>query len=277
MTKPEINALVILTTLGGIWMASSGPGPAGLVLATLLGTALASASAAVLNGYVDRDIDALMSRTSRRPLPTGRIRPDHALLFGIGLGVLSFVLLAWRVNLLSAVLALGAILFYVGVYTAWLKRSTPLCTVIGGVPGAVPPVIGWAAVTGDVGIVAVVLFAILFLWQPPHFWALTLYRKADYARAGIPIASVAWGETRTKRQILIYTSTLILATLLLYPLRAAGLLYLVSAAVLGLIFLGLSIAVLRKTESGLPARRLFAYSIPYMGLLFLAMILDSNP
>ncbi|HLC27802.1 MAG TPA: UbiA family prenyltransferase, partial [bacterium] len=142
MTKPDINLLVILTTLGGIWMASSAPRPAGLVLATLLGTALASASAAVLNGYIDRDIDALMSRTRLRPLPTGRISPHHALLFGICLGVISFVLLVWQVNLLSAVLALGAILFYVGIYTAWLKRSTPLCTVIGGIPGAIPPVIG---------------------------------------------------------------------------------------------------------------------------------------
>ena len=276
MTKPDINLLVILTTLGGIWMASSAPRPAGLVLATLLGTALASASAAVLNGYIDRDIDALMSRTRLRPLPTGRISPHHALLFGICLGVISFVLLVWQVNLLSAVLALGAILFYVGIYTAWLKRSTPMCTVIGGIPGAIPPVIGWAAVTGHVGLGALVLFAILFLWQPPHFWALTLYRKSDYARAGVPIASVAWGEAKTKRQILLYAFIMVAATLLLYPLKAAGIFYLASALILGLGFLGLSLAVSRTEKCDLLARRLFLYSVPYMGLLFLAMILDSS-
>lgn len=278
MTKPDINLLVILTTLGGMWIAGSGPRAWGLVVATLLGTALASASAAVLNGYVDRDVDALMSRTDHRPLPAGRVGPRRALSFGVALGAASFVLLAWKVNLLSAALALGAILFYVGIYTAWLKRSTPLCTVIGGIPGAIPPVIGWAAVTGHVSLVAVVLFAILFLWQPPHFWALTLYRKGDYARAGIPIASVAWGEERTKRQILLYTTTLVAASLLLfYPLGAAGLFYFVTASVLGAAFLGLAVAVARKEECGQLARRLFHYSIPYMGLLFLAIILDGHP
>src|SRR5690606_10419178 len=198
LTKPRIMALILTTGFMTILLAADGLPPFPLLLAAVLGTALASASANTLNMYFDRDIDAIMTRTRSRPLPAGRVEPAHAFVFGVVLGIASFVLLSTAVNLLSAVLAVAGILFYVLVYTLGLKRRTPQNIVIGGAAGAVPPLIGWAAVTGTVEWPAILLFAIIFLWTPPHFWALALLKNEDYVRAGVPMMPVVRGEEETR-------------------------------------------------------------------------------
>ncbi len=214
-----------------------------------------------------------MSRTRRRSLPAGRVPPGHALIFGIALAVFSFADLALLVNLLSAVLAFSGILFYIFVYTLWLKRSSTQNIVIGGAAGAIPPLVGWAAVTNSVGLPAIWLFAIIFYWTPPHFWALALLIKNDYARAKIPMLPVILGDKETKRQILLYTLLLIAVTLVLFSTRTMGLLYLVSALSLGAGFLYLAIRVLRD-ETKHWARTLFWYSNCYLALLFAVMVID---
>ena len=273
LMKPHVTVLLLGVTLASMAIAQGGFPPWQLVLATLFGGACAAGSANAMNCYFDRDIDELMSRTRRRSLPAGRIPPRHALIFGIALAVISFADLALFVNLLSALLAFAGILFYIFVYTLWLKRNSTQNIVIGGAAGAIPPLVGWAAVTHSVGLPAIWLFAIIFYWTPPHFWALALLIKNDYARAHIPMMPVVLGEKETKRQIVLYTLLLIAVTLVLFTTRAMGYLYLAAAISLGAGFLYLAIRVLRD-ETKRWARTLFWYSNCYLALLFALMVID---
>src|SRR5438552_606147 len=273
LAKPRIIPLLLITALGGMMMAERGWPSTGLVLLTLLGGALAAAGAGAINCWIDRDLDREMLRTRRRPLPDGRIAPSHALIFGIGLGLGAFLLLAFTVDVLAATLALSGLLFYVFVYTLWLKRWTVQNIVIGGAAGAVPPMVGWAAVTHRLDLTAVYLFAIIFLWTPPHFWALALRLKGDYARAQVPMLPVVRGEAVARRQILLYTLALVAVTIAVVVTGALGLLYLAGAAVLGGVFIALAVVNLR-TRRQRWSRLLFDYSIAYLGLLFAVMVAD---
>ncbi len=273
LMKPHVTVLLLGVTLAAMAMAQRGFPPWQLVIATLFGGACAAGSANSINCYFDRDIDEIMSRTRRRSLPSGRVPPGHALIFGIALAVLSFADLALFVNLLAALLAFAGIIFYIFVYTLWLKRTSTQNIVIGGAAGAIPPLVGWAAVTHSVGLPAIWLFAIIFYWTPPHFWALALLIKNDYARAHIPMMPVVLGEKETKRQILLYTLLLIAVTLVLFSTRTMGYLYLASALALGAGFLYLAIRVFRD-ETKRWARTLFWYSNCYLALLFALMVVD---
>jgi protoheme IX farnesyltransferase len=273
LMKPHVTVLLLGVTLATMAIAAGGFPPLGLVVVTLFGGACAAASANAINCYFDRDIDQLMSRTRRRSIPAGRVPPRNALILGIALAVVSFADLALFANLLSAILAFSGIIFYVFVYTLWLKRSSAQNIVIGGAAGAVPPLVGWAAVTHSVGLPAIWLFAIIFYWTPPHFWALALLIKNDYARAHIPMMPVVLGEKETKRQIILYTLLLIAVTMILFTTRVMGYLYLVSALALGGGFLYLAIRVLRD-ETKRWARTLFWYSNCYLALLFALMVID---
>lgn len=273
LTKPRIIGLLLLTALGALLLPGHGWPAAHLVVFTLLGGALAAASANSINCWFDRDIDHEMRRTRDRPLPAGRIAPNDALVFGLILGVLAVGMLLAFVNALAAALAGGAILFYVLVYTVWLKRSTPQNIVIGGAAGAVPPLVAWAAVTHSLNLTALYLFAIIFFWTPPHFWALALLARADYARAGVPMLPVVAGEVATRRLIVLYSLVLVVVTLLLFVTRALGTLYLLAALALGGTFLVLAVQTWR--DHGLRwARRLFTFSIAYLAVLFAAMVAD---
>jgi heme o synthase len=273
LTKPRIMVLLLITAAGGLAVGAGGLPPAGLTIATLGGLALACGGASALNHVLDRDIDTHMKRTAGRPVASGRIPPERALEFGLALSALSYVVLTSFVNVLAAVLALVGNLFYVVVYTRWLKRSTPQNIVIGGAAGAVPPLVGYAAATGDLTLVALALFLIVFLWTPPHFWALALLIKRDYAAAGIPMLPVVRGERETARSITLYSFVLVGVTLLPVLGRTLGPLYLASAAVLGVTFIGLALALQRQTTPA-RARRLFSYSLAYLALLFVAMAVD---
>jgi len=273
LAKPRIIPLLLITALGGMMMAERGWPSTGLVVLTLLGGALAAAGAGAINCWIDRDLDREMLRTRRRPLPDGRIAPSRALLFGIILGLAAFLLLAFWVNVLAATLAISGLLFYVFVYTLWLKRSTVQNIVIGGAAGAVPPVVGWAAVTHRVDLTALYLFAVIFLWTPPHFWALALRLRADYARAQVPMLPVVRGETAARRQIVVYTLILVAVTLAVVVTGALGLFYLAGAAVLGGAFIALALVNLRARRLRW-SRLLFDYSIAYLGLLFALMVAD---
>ena len=273
LAKPRIIPLLLITALGGMMMAERGWPSTGLVVLTLLGGTLAAAGAGAINCWIDRDLDGAMLRTRRRPLPDGRIAPRHALLFGIALGVAAFVLLAFWVNVLAATLAISGLLFYVFVYTLWLKRWTVQNIVIGGAAGAVPPVVGWAAVTHRIDLTAIYLFAVIFLWTPPHFWALALRLKGDYARAQVPMLPVVRGEAVARRQILLYTLALVAVTIAVVVTGALGLLYLAGAAVLGGVFIALAVVNLRNRRQRW-SRLLFDYSIAYLGLLFAVMVAD---
>lgn len=274
LTKPRITLLVLVTAFTGMWLAHGGMPPAALSLFTLLGTGLAAASSGVLNNYVDRQVDKCMQRTQDRALPTGRVLPHQALGWGLFLGLVSFALLYATVNPLTAWLAVGTIAFYVLVYTGWLKRRSPLCTSIGGIAGALPPVIGWAAVTGSVGWPAWVLFGVMFLWQPPHFWALALTRTDEYRRAKLPVLPVVRGERTTKRQMLLYTVALLPATAAMYGLNLVGPLFLAVGTVLGVLYLVTTINFARKPVTPESARQLFGFSILYLFLLFVMMFVD---
>ena len=273
LAKPRIIPLLLITALGGMMMAERGWPSTGLVVLTLLGGALAAAGAGAINCWIDRDIDSEMLRTRRRPLPDGRIAPGNALLFGIVLGLLAFVLLAFWVNALAATLAISGLLFYVFVYTLWLKRSTVQNIVIGGAAGAIPPVVGWAAVTHRVDLTAVYLFAVIFLWTPPHFWALALRLRGDYARAKVPMLPVVRGEAAARRQIVVYTLVLVAVTLTIVLTGVLGPVYLVGAALLGAAFIALAVANLLARRQRW-SRILFDYSIAYLGLLFAVMVAD---
>jgi protoheme IX farnesyltransferase len=274
LTKPRIIELLLVTTVPTMFIAARGVPPPWLMAATLVGGALSAASANVLNCYLDRDIDALMRRTARRPLPAHRVEPADALRFGLVLGVAGFVWLWAFVNLLSAVLATSAILFYVFVYTIGLKRRSTQNIVIGGAAGAVPVLVGWSAVTGRVDLPALVLFAIIFYWTPPHFWALSLRFKDDYAAAGVPMLPVVRGARETSTQILYYTVLLVAVTLLLYPAGRMGAVYLAAAVALGGAFIWRALE-LRRNLDGRRAIRLFSFSNTYLALLFAAMALDA--
>ncbi len=273
LTKPRIILLLLITTVPAMVLAQDGWPSPWLILATLLGGSLAAAGANAINCYIDRDIDEVMRRTRRRPLPQHQVSPTGALWFGIALGALSFAWLAAMVNLLSAVLAVSALLFYVFVYTLWMKRSTPQNIVIGGAAGAVPVLVGWSAVTGRVGLPAIVLFLIIFYWTPPHFWALSMRYESDYRAAGVPMLPVVRGIPETTRQILLYSFILFAVTLLLYPVARLGPLYLSAALVLGGIFL-FEAFVLRRERTVGRALHLFHYSNTYLALLFAAIAVD---
>ncbi|MBC7882184.1 MAG: protoheme IX farnesyltransferase [Anaerolineae bacterium] len=275
LTKPRIQVLLLITTAGAMWIASHGQINPFLLLVTLLGGTLAASSANVFNCLIDRDIDLLMERTRRRPLPAGRIKPYQAALFATVLGVSAFVVLAVFANLLSALLAILGIGCYVVIYTLWLKRSTTQNIVIGGAAGAIPPLVGWAAVTGDLSLSALVLFGIIFVWTPPHFWALAMMIREDYRKAGVPMLPVIVGDEATTKQIFWYTVALIPVTLSLYPLGTMGLIYLIAASGLGIWFLIGAVRLLKNPTDKKEARSLFKLSIWYLMLLFVAMGVDS--
>jgi len=273
LTKPRIIELLLVTTVPTMVVAARGVPSGWLVLATLVGGALAAGGANAVNMYVDRDIDRLMERTQHRPLVTGAVSPQAALAFAVVLELLAFAELWALVNLLSAVLAVSATLFYVFVYSLWLKRTSTQNIVIGGAAGAVPVLVGWAAVRDSLGLAPLVLFAIIFVWTPPHFWALAIRYRDDYRRADVPMMPTVVGFTRTARQIVLYTLLLWAASLVFYPVARMGDLYLVVAAVLGAIFLWQAVQLLRDRTPE-RAMRLFGYSISYLTLLFAAMAVD---
>jgi protoheme IX farnesyltransferase len=273
LTKPRVMSLLLLTTLAAMMIAYGGMPPLPLVFWTLLGGALASGGASAINCYFDRDIDLLMDRTTTRAIPSGRIKPVDALIFGVVLGVLSFVILTSFANLLAACLALAALIFYVLVYTRWLKRSTPNNIVIGGAAGAVPPLVGYAAVAGHLDLLAVYLFAIIFFWTPPHFWALALLMQSQYRRAGVPMLPVVLGETETRRQIVLYSLLVVALTFIIFSVQLLGLVYLVGAAILGALLIYYSYRLWRD-ETLDSARRMFKFSMLYLTLLFTAMVID---
>jgi protoheme IX farnesyltransferase len=278
LTKPRIIVLLLITTAGSMWIAAEGQVDPFLLVITLLGGTLASASANAINCLYDRDIDYDMERTRHRPLPSGRIQPRDALIFAITLALLSFTLLTVFANLLSACLAMSGIVTYVLVYTHWLKRHSTQNIVIGGAAGAIPPLVGWAAVTNELSWAAWVFFAIVFLWTPPHFWALAMMIRQDYAKVGVPMLPVVSGQVTTAKQIWIYTLLMLPATLLLvYPLHVMGLFYTIAALVLGGIFLMKAWSLLENPMDQSAARSLFKYSIFYMMLLSAGMGVDSLP
>jgi protoheme IX farnesyltransferase len=272
LTKPRIMTLLLLTGAAGMFVGAQGAPPLDLFVTTMTGLALACGGASALNHVIDRDIDALMgSRTQQRPVASGRLSPEQALEFGLLLSALSFALLASAVNLLTAVLALVGNLFYVLVYTRWLKRTTPQNIVIGGAAGAVPPLVGYAAATGSLALPALWLFLIVFLWTPPHFWALALMIKNAYAAAGIPMLPVVRGDGETARQIVLYSLALVTFTVVVGIWL--GPVYTAAAVVLGAIFVALAV-LLRRDLSRARAQVLFHYSLAYLALLFVAAAVD---
>jgi protoheme IX farnesyltransferase len=271
LTKPRVQLLLLLTTVATMLIAGSPSFE--LIVLTLIGGALSAGGAGAINHWYDRDIDSRMARTANRPIPSGRVSPRAALTFGIALGVLSFVELAVAVNLTAAFLALSGFLGYVFVYTLWLKRATPQNIVIGGAAGAVPPLVGWAATTGSIAPAALYLFAIVFYWTPPHFWALSLLMKDEYAKAGIPMLPVVRGEAETRRQITLYSVLLVAVTLLPFAGRLFDGIYAAAAGVLGAIFLAFALR-LQRDPSRRTALRLYLYSLLYLALLFVAMVVD---
>ncbi len=273
LTKPRIIELLLVTTVPTMVVAERGLPSLWLIVATVLGGTMSAGGANAINMYVDRDIDKLMERTKGRPLVTGIIEPRAALIFAIALETVAFVWLWGFVNLLSAVLAVAACLFYVFVYTLWLKRSSSSNIVIGGAAGAAPVLIGWSAVTNRLDWAPIVLFAIIFYWTPPHFWALAIRYKDDYAAADVPMLPVVASMRTVAVRIVAYTALLFGLSLLFGPVAGMGLLYFIAAIVLGVIFLALAVQVLR-TESPVIAMRLFGYSITYLTLLFGAMAAD---
>ncbi|HEY7975711.1 MAG TPA: heme o synthase [Ktedonobacterales bacterium] len=277
LMKPHVTVLLLGVTLAAMVVALNGLPPLGVTLATLIGGALAAGSANAINCYWDRDIDEVMSRTRSRTLPSGRVEPRNALIFGLLIGTLSVVIFARWVNWASALLALSAILFYVLVYTMWLKRTTAQNIVIGGAAGAVPALIGWAAVAPlrwDGALwTPLLMFTVIFLWTPPHFWALSLVLKKDYARAGVPMLPVVKGEAATYRQIFWYTLALVASTLLLVVSGGMGYLYLVVALVCGAGMIALAVRLARQGTLK-SARSMFWFSNYYLALMFAAMALD---
>jgi heme o synthase len=273
MTKPKVQSLLIFTTVTTMYVA--GDPSLGLVALTVLGGYLSAGGAGAVNHYWDRDIDVAMKRTAGRPVPSGRVSPRAALRFGVTLQVLSFALLATTVNLLAASLALAGFVWYVGVYTIWLKRRTPQNIVIGGAAGAVPPLVGWAAVTGGLDPVAPYLFAIVFFWTPPHFWALSLLMKDEYAAVHVPMMPVVHGEDETRRQVLLYAILLMVLTLLPVVFGYFGIVYAICAAALGGAFVVRAYDLLRQADRA-SALRTYLFSLAYLALLFGAMVLDTR-
>jgi heme o synthase len=271
LTKPKVQTLLLFTTV--TTMEIAGSPPISKIALTCLGGYLSAGGAGAVNHYYDRDIDAQMKRTATRPIPAGRIAPRSALIFGLALATLSFLLLSTTVNLLAASLALVGFLGYVGVYTVWLKRRTPQNIVIGGAAGAIPPLVGWAATRGSVSWTAVYLFAIVFYWTPPHFWSLSLLMKDEYAKVSVPMMPVVRGERETRRQILLYTLLLYAISQLPFCADAFGAVYLVASIALGLTFIGGAVLLYRRADRR-TALRLYLFSLAYLALLFGAMVAD---
>ena len=272
LTKPRIISLLLVTTVAPMFVAGR-PSLALIVLVTIGGYLMAGGANAV-NMYIDRDIDDRMARTRLRPIPSGRMDPRAVLAFGVALATAATALFAFTVNVLTAALALAGFYFYVFIYTRWLKRRTPHNIVIGGAAGAFPPLVGWAAVTGRIDLTAIYLFLIIFYWTPPHFWALALLKQHDYGRAGVPMAPLIWGERETMWQMLWYTMILVPLTLLPVAWGAFGLIYFVSASVLGtVLFIGI-MKVMRAAQWTASAWKLYKFSLLYLALLFLAMAID---
>ena len=272
LLKPRVMSLVVFTGLIGVLIAPVHIHPFAAALA-VIAIALGSGAAGAVNMWYERDLDALMARTRNRPLPAGRVAPDDALGLGVLLSIFSVLLMAVATNFVAAALLAAAILFYVFVYTIWLKRRTPQNIVIGGAAGAFPPMIGWAAATGDVSAVGIALFLLIFLWTPPHFWALALYRKNEYAKAGVPMLPVTHGDRFTRLHVLLYTLILIAVTLLPFATRMSGVLYMVSVVALDAVFLYYAVHIYRNYSDRL-AQTTFRYSILYLMLLFTALLLD---
>ena len=273
LTKPRIIELLLITTVPTMVVAARGLPSLWLIAATVIGGTFAAGGANAINMYVDRDIDALMKRTEKRPLVTGEMTPRAALTFAIALEIAAFVWLWALVNLLSAVLAVAATLFYVFIYTLWLKRTSSNNIVIGGAAGAVPVLIGWSAVTNSLGLAPLVLFAVIFVWTPPHFWALAIKYKDDYTAASVPMLPSVASFAKVARQIVLYTVALWAASLVFAPVARMGVIYLGSAIVLGAVFLLFALQ-LQREHTAQRAMRLFSYSISYVTLLFGAMALD---
>ena len=273
LTKPRIIELLLVTTVPSMIVAERGMPGLGLILLTLLGGTLAAGGANSINCYVDRDIDEIMPRTRRRPLPAHKIAPRKALVFGAVLGTVAFVQLWTTVNPLAAGLALAALLFYVFVYTIGLKRTTPQNIVIGGAAGAMPALVGWAAVTGTIELPALALFGIIFYWTPPHFWALSLRYERDYAAAGVPMMPVVYGRRETTKHILLYSLLLLAMCLAFFSVARMGVLYLSAALVLNAVFIGWAVRLYRKPEPRI-AWGMFRFSIYYLALLFAAAAAD---
>ena len=273
LTKPPIISLLLVTAIGGMFLAARGVPDLLTMLLVCVGGALGAGGANAINHYLDQDIDALMRRTAQRPVPGRRVRPAMALAFGILLNVVSFGVLFYWVNWLAAVLTLSATLFYVLVYTGWLKRSTPQNIVIGGAAGSIPPVVGWVAVTGTFDLPALYMFAIVFFWTPPHFWALSLLIQQDYERAGVPMLPVVAGAEKTVENIFAYSLVLVALTLVFAATGAVGAVYTSSAALLGLGFVWGAWRLMRGYSRG-RARALYLYSLLYLALLFCAMMVD---
>ena len=278
LTKPRIIPLLLIETAAAMWVAGQGQVDPVLLLVTLLTGTPAAAAAQTINCVYDRDIDFDMERTRHRPIPSGRIQVRDALVFAGILAALAFILQVWVANWLSAVLAMVGIAIYVVVYTYWLKRSSPQNIVIGGAAGAIPPLVGWAAVTGDVPLAAWLFFAIVFIWTPPHFWGLAMLIQEDYAKVNVPMMPVVVGDASTARQIWYYTLVLIPLTLMMtYPLGATGAVYALIALLLGGLFIKKAWALLQHPEDRDLARSLFKFSILYMMLLSAGMVVDSWP
>jgi protoheme IX farnesyltransferase len=271
LTKPKVQSLLLLTTI--TTMEVAGSPPASRIALTCLGGYLSAGGAGAVNHWFDRDIDARMKRTATRPIPAGRISPRAALTFGVALAALSFVQLSLTVNVLAASLALCGFVGYVGVYTMYLKRRTPHNIVIGGAAGAIPPLVGWAATRGSLSWTAVYLFAIVFYWTPPHFWALSLLMKDEYEKVGIPMMPVVRGEQETRRQILLYSLLLYAVTQLPFCAGEFGGIYLVASMVLGLAFVGGAVRLYRRADRS-SALKLYLFSLLYLALLFGAMVAD---
>ena len=273
LTKPRIIELLLITTVPTMVVAEGGWPSTWLVLVTLLGGSLAAGGANAINMWIDRDIDALMERTKNRPLVTGLIAPRSALVFAIALEIVAFAVLWAGANLLAACLALSATLFYVFVYSLWLKRTSRQNIVIGGAAGAVPVLVGWAAVTGSLAWTPWLLFLLIFLWTPPHFWALAIRHEDDYRAAGVPMLPVVETRARVVRSMILYTVALVVCSLAVVPVAGTGMVYAVAAAVLGAAFLAGTIA-LGRNDSSAAAMRLFSFSISYISLLFMALTVD---
>ena len=273
LTKPRIVGLLVVTTIPAMILAERGMPSGWLILATVVGGSIVAGGANAMNMYFDRDIDALMSRTRGRPVPSGQVEPQKALLFGLLLAAVGFLLLQTFANLLAASLTICALAFYIVVYTLLLKRHTSLNIVIGGAAGAAPPMIGWVAVTGEIAVPALIMFAIVTAWTPPHFWALSLNYSKDYERAGVPMLPVVFGEDETKRQIMLYSLLLVAITMLLPIWSAAGVIYVAAAAVLGAGFLYYAFQVYRDFSAS-SSVALFRYSLVYLALLFGAIAAD---
>jgi heme o synthase len=277
LTKPRVMSLVVFTALCGM-LAAPVPVHPVLGFASILAIALGAGASGALNQWYEADIDGVMKRTSKRPLPAGRMERQTALHFGVGLAVFSLILMYIASNWLATVILAVAILFYILVYTAWLKPRTPQNIVIGGAAGAFPPLIGWVAVTGELAVLPVLLFMLIFLWTPPHFWALALFMKSDYAKAGIPMLPVVSGERTTRHQILLYSLIMTVGAVAPWPLGLTGAVYGVTAAVLSAAFCVLAADIARRTtqpdDKMKPEKRLFTFSLLYLFVLFAAVVVD---